>query len=221
MHHELRVGDDTEPANAFPSEEIGNGFGNDADAQAVSSLLAEEYMGKNPGTVVQVNGGGSGTGIAALLNGTADLAQSSRPMKGDEKEKAKAAGEEGADGADAIGELPFLTEGEKLTLQKLLHEQHFTQPPPRFSEATLVKELEERGIGRPSTYASIMGTIVDRGYVMKRGSALIPSFLAFAVTEFHSATPDEAALSGVDDVGSLQQLQLRLGQRDAAEGVSH
>src|SRR5688500_10688282 len=67
--------------------------------------LAEEYMTRNPGTVVQVNGGGSGTGIAALLNGTADLAQSSRPMKGDEKEKAKT-----ARGADVV-ELPVALDG--------------------------------------------------------------------------------------------------------------
>jgi phosphate transport system substrate-binding protein len=67
--------------------------------------LAEEYMTRNPGTVVQVNGGGSGTGIAALLNGTADLAQSSRPMKGDEKEKART-----ARGADVV-ELPVALDG--------------------------------------------------------------------------------------------------------------
>ena len=60
-------------------------------------------------------------------------------------------------------------------------EGHTTNPPPRYTEASLVKALEERGIGRPSTYAAIMGTIVDRGYVTKRGSALVPSFLAFAV----------------------------------------
>jgi DNA topoisomerase-1 len=59
---------------------------------------------------------------------------------------------------------------------------HETQPPPRYTEATLVKAMEEKGIGRPSTYASIMGTIQDRGYVGTRGSALVPTWLAFAVT---------------------------------------
>ncbi len=59
---------------------------------------------------------------------------------------------------------------------------HETSPPPRFTEATLVKALEERGIGRPSTYAATIGTIVDRGYVRRRGSALVPTWLAFAVT---------------------------------------
>ena len=60
---------------------------------------------------------------------------------------------------------------------------HSTSPPARYTEATLVKALEERGIGRPSTYASIMGTILDRGYVFKKGTALVPTFLAFSVTK--------------------------------------
>ncbi|EPX55528.1 DNA topoisomerase I [Cystobacter fuscus DSM 2262] len=81
------------------------------------------------------------------------------------QEKARAAGDESAD--DATGELPVLNEGDSLVLQKLLDEQHFTQPPPRFSEATLVKELEERGIGRPSTYAAILSTIQDKKYAEK------------------------------------------------------
>jgi DNA topoisomerase-1 len=59
--------------------------------------------------------------------------------------------------------------------------EHATRPPARFTEATLIKELEDRAIGRPSTYASIMGTILDRGYVFKKGTALVPSFVAFAV----------------------------------------
>jgi len=77
--------------------------------------------------------------------------------------------------------LPKLAEGDKLTATKLEPEGHSTSPPPRYTEASLVKALEERGIGRPSTYASIMGTILDRGYVRKQGQALVPEFLAFAV----------------------------------------
>jgi DNA topoisomerase I len=77
--------------------------------------------------------------------------------------------------------LPPLTAGDALTLLSVEADGHATQPPPRFTEASLVKALEERGIGRPSTYASIMGTILDRGYVWKRGGALVPSFLAFSV----------------------------------------
>jgi DNA topoisomerase-1 len=77
--------------------------------------------------------------------------------------------------------LPPLEEGDTLTAEQLEPQGHSTSPPPRYTEATLVRKLEELGIGRPSTYASIMGTIVDRGYVFKRGTALVPSFLAFAV----------------------------------------
>jgi DNA topoisomerase-1 len=85
------------------------------------------------------------------------------------------------EGDDAERRLPPLAVGDSLTALRLDPEGHATNPPPRYTEASLVKALEERGIGRPSTYASIMGTIVDRGYVVKRGSALVPSFLAFAV----------------------------------------
>ncbi|WP_025273373.1 type I DNA topoisomerase [Haloglycomyces albus] len=77
--------------------------------------------------------------------------------------------------------LPELTEREELTERGLLPVGHTTQPPARYTEATLVKFLEEKGIGRPSTYASIMQTIQDRGYAFKRGQALVPSLLAFAV----------------------------------------
>ncbi|HEY7208497.1 MAG TPA: type I DNA topoisomerase [Gaiellaceae bacterium] len=77
--------------------------------------------------------------------------------------------------------LPNLSEGDPVTAVSLEPQGHETNPPARYTEATLVKALEERGIGRPSTYASIIGTILDRGYVFKKDSALVPSFLAFAV----------------------------------------
>jgi DNA topoisomerase-1 len=77
--------------------------------------------------------------------------------------------------------LPKLAEGDRLVATALVPDGHSTTPPARFTEATLVKALEERGIGRPSTYAAIMGTILDRGYVRKQGQALVPEFLAFAV----------------------------------------
>ncbi len=89
--------------------------------------------------------------------------------------------DEDADTEDGERRLPQLAAGDPLQLRALEVEGHQTQPPARYTEATLVKALEERGIGRPSTYASIMGTILDRGYAAKRGSALVPSFLAFAV----------------------------------------
>src|SRR4051794_28816344 len=77
--------------------------------------------------------------------------------------------------------LPKLAEGDALDASRLDPDGHSTSPPSRYTEATLVKALEERGIGRPSTYAAIMGTILDRGYVRKQGQALVPEFLAFAV----------------------------------------
>ena len=77
--------------------------------------------------------------------------------------------------------LPHLAVGDELQALELEPEGHATTPPARYTEASLVQALEERGIGRPSTYASIMSTILDRGYVFKRGTALVPAFLAFAV----------------------------------------
>ncbi|MEV0713467.1 type I DNA topoisomerase [Asanoa sp. NPDC050611] len=89
--------------------------------------------------------------------------------------------DEHAEAEDAERRLPTLVKDQPLTAEQLEALGHSTQPPARYTEASLVKALEELGIGRPSTYASIMATIQDRGYVNKRGQALIPSFLAFAV----------------------------------------
>ncbi|HXC33999.1 MAG TPA: type I DNA topoisomerase [Verrucomicrobiae bacterium] len=89
--------------------------------------------------------------------------------------------EEGeADAAKAL--LPQLAEGDTLRLENLRPEQHFTEPPPRYTEATLVKELEEKGIGRPSTYASIISTIVDREYVTKDQGRFAPTMLGEKVS---------------------------------------
>ncbi|WP_405567889.1 type I DNA topoisomerase [Streptomyces phaeochromogenes] len=77
--------------------------------------------------------------------------------------------------------LPQVNEGDPLSAEEISVDGHATKPPARYTEASLVKELEEREIGRPSTYASIIGTILDRGYVFKKGTALVPSFLSFAV----------------------------------------
>src|SRR6059058_5078460 len=85
---------------------------------------------------------------------------------------------------DPEGAVPLLEEGEVLTLLALDPKQHFTQPPPRFTEASLIKALEELGIGRPSTYASILGTIInDRGYVHRERRTLSPTELGMAVTD--------------------------------------
>ena len=77
--------------------------------------------------------------------------------------------------------LPHLAVGDEVTVKTLEPDGHSTNPPPRYTEPTLVKALEDRGIGRPSTYAAILATIGDRGYVFKKGTAFVPTFLAFAV----------------------------------------
>jgi DNA topoisomerase-1 len=82
---------------------------------------------------------------------------------------------------EAVGSLPDVHEGETLRLLGCQPEQHFTQPPPRYSEATLVRELEEKGVGRPSTYATILSTIQDRGYVEKKEGRLGPTELGVVV----------------------------------------
>jgi len=96
--------------------------------------------------------------------------------------------EEGKDQKDEEDEelkhrLPAVAEGEALKLRSIEPEQHFTEPPPRFTEATLVKELEADGVGRPSTYASILSTIQEREYVNKEGGKFIPTELGMVVTD--------------------------------------
>lgn len=88
----------------------------------------------------------------------------------------------GGEADDAESRLPQLREGQRVAANELTADGHTTNPPPRYTEASLIKALEDLGIGRPSTYSSIIKTIQDRGYVVKRGSALVPSWVAFAVT---------------------------------------
>jgi DNA topoisomerase-1 len=80
--------------------------------------------------------------------------------------------------------LPNLTVGQKLKAVEVTAKDHQTSPPPRYTEASLVKALEEDGIGRPSTYAAILSTIINKGYVTKRGQALVPAWIAFTITRF-------------------------------------
>ncbi|MGI9104120.1 MAG: type I DNA topoisomerase, partial [Terriglobales bacterium] len=96
--------------------------------------------------------------------------------------------EESKEGKDEEDEalkhkLPPLEQGQTLTLRELKPEQHFTEPPPRYNEASLVKELEERGIGRPSTYAAILSTIQERQYVTKTGGKFVPTEIGLVVTD--------------------------------------
>ncbi|GAA1953696.1 type I DNA topoisomerase [Nocardioides panacihumi] len=93
---------------------------------------------------------------------------------------------EGTDSADQSSDdaetrLPNVSEGDAVTAASLRAQGHETKPPARYTEATLIKELEDREIGRPSTYASIIGTILNRGYVYKKGTALVPAWIAFSV----------------------------------------
>src|SRR5256884_4668960 len=93
-------------------------------------------------------------------------------MEGEDEEK-----------GDVARQLPLLESGQTLDLIALTPEQNFTQPPPRFTEASLVKELEEKGIGRPSTYAAILSTIQDKEYVEKKEGRFFPTDLGKIVTE--------------------------------------
>ena len=88
----------------------------------------------------------------------------------------------GGEADDAESRLPQLRQGQRVDAIRLTADGHATNPPARYTEASLVKALEDLGIGRPSTYSSIIRTVQDRGYVYKKGSALVPSWVAFAVT---------------------------------------
>ncbi len=119
------------------------------------------------------------------------------------------------DGGDEERILPPLEEGDPLAAEHLEPQGHSTQPPARFTEASLVKELEDRGIGRPSTYASIIQTIQDRGYVWKKGTALVPTFTAFAVTRLM-----EQHLAGLVDYDFTARMEddldaIARGEREA------
>jgi len=108
---------------------------------------------------------------------------------------------------DATRALPPLRAGMKLALQKLDPKQHFTQPPPRFTEASLVKELEENGIGRPSTYASILSTLQNREYVEKTEGKFVPSELGMTVTDLLVSH-----FSDIVDVGYTARMEEELDE---------
>jgi DNA topoisomerase-1 len=158
---------------------------------------------------------------------------------------------EGSDDPDTESDdretrLPALAEGDAVNAATIRASGHETKPPARYTEATLIRELEEREIGRPSTYASIINTILNRGYVYKKGTALVPAWLAFSVTrllEEHFArlvsyeftasmedTLDEVAAGRADrntelakfyfgngDIEGLKKLVSELGEIDARE----
>jgi DNA topoisomerase-1 len=110
------------------------------------------------------------TGSVLKFDGFLKVYEESKEGKDDEDEELK-------------HKLPALEAGQKLTLRSLKPEQHFTEPPPRYNEASLVKELEERGIGRPSTYSAILSTIQERQYVNKVGGKFVPTEIGLVVTD--------------------------------------
>ena len=124
-----------------------------------------------------------------------------------------------ADEKDA--RLPNMAQGDPLTGRDLTADGHRTSPPPRFTEASLVKALEERGIGRPSTYAATISTILDRGYVTSRGQALVPSWLAFAVTRLLEENFDR--LVDYDFTASMEEDldAIASGEKDRVAWLTH
>ena len=108
--------------------------------------------------------------------------------------------------------LPLLSKGQEMYCNDLIEEQHFTEPPPRFTEASLIRNLESEGIGRPSTYASILGTIQERDYVRRERGRFIPTKLGIAVTEFLKEHFED-----IVDVGFTAGMEKQLD--DIAEGL--
>jgi DNA topoisomerase-1 len=132
------------------------------------------------------------------------------PGEDAEAKEKDAEGKEGDDDAAVSGVLPPLSEGDPLELKALRPEQKFTQPPPRFSEATLVKELEENGIGRPSTYASIIAVLQDREYVNKIEGRFKPTALGRMISDLLTTSFDDVidvdyTRSLEDDLDKIEQ----------------
>ena len=134
----------------------------DAQGQTVSLRIGGE---SSNGEAVEFGASGTVITFRGFLAAYEEGRDDDGPAKDDDEER----------------RLPNLAEGDAVVLRALEPQGHETSPPARYTEATLVRTLEELGIGRPSTYASILGTILDRGYVSKRGTALVPAFLAFSV----------------------------------------
>ncbi|MFT4009687.1 MAG: type I DNA topoisomerase [Nocardioidaceae bacterium] len=122
---------------------------------------------------------------------------------------------------DAQTRLPNVAEGDNVTAASLSAAGHETKPPARYTEATLIRELEEREIGRPSTYASIIGTILNRGYVYKKGTALVPAWLAFSVIrlleEHFARLVSYEFTAGMEDVLD----EIAGGRRDRVTELAH
>ena len=122
----------------------------------------------------------------------------------DEESAKKDTDAEDSTPSETTGKLPQLEDGERLSLQSVKPEQHFTQPPPRFTEASLVKELEEKGIGRPSTYAQILSVLQSRDYVQKQERKFVPTELGLLVTDL--LTENFADIMEVEYTARMEEL---------------
>jgi DNA topoisomerase I len=148
--------------------------------ETIAEIEAGRYLLRARGSVLKFNG------FLAIYEEGRDEEVSKKEAEVESATNNAAAGnneEASEEREETSGKLPPLTEGEILALLGVRPEQHFTQPPPRFTEASLVKELEEKGIGRPSTYASILSVLVDRQYVHKIERKFVPTELGFLVTD--------------------------------------
>jgi DNA topoisomerase-1 len=165
--------------------------------QAARSLSGDEFrlydliwkrtvasqMADATGTSAQVRLAGSAEGPEGVGGREAEFSASGKVIQFPGYLRAYVEGEDDpeAELADREVHLPPMDEGDPVSVDDLEPGSHATQPPARYTEASLVKAMEELGVGRPSTYASVIATILDRGYVWKKGTALVPSFTAFAV----------------------------------------
>ena len=140
------------------------------EGRRAASVESSEPSATNVASTVGVQGDAKGNASAS------DSAQTSRGASKTSRDAGKTSRD-----ADENGSLPPMSTGDQLHATSVEADGHETQPPARYTEASLVKTLEAKEIGRPSTYASIISTIIDRGYVYERGRALIPSWLAFSV----------------------------------------
>ncbi len=139
---------------------------------AIFDTLSVEVMGRTAGHEYLLRASGSTVRFLGFLIVYEEVKDEDQVVDEEEKEARVPAG---------------ISEGQKQRLLKLKPEQHFTQPPPRYSEATLVRTLEEYGIGRPSTYAPILGTIQNRGYVVREGKRLSPTETGILVNDLITA----------------------------------
>ena len=142
--------------------------------RAVASQMAEARFDQ---VAVDIEGRPASDGPTYMLRATGQT------LKFDGFRRVYFEGRDDAPDEDAEAMLPSLTAEQALRLVDLLPEQHFTQPPPRFTEASLVKTLEENGIGRPSTYAPTLSTLVDRGYVRVEERRFFPEDIGFVVVD--------------------------------------